>query len=51
VNREVGGYGFGSVLRAYDVPYDVDKKYVTQTVSAPTLPDDLVKRLEEGVDE
>ena len=48
VNREVGGYGYGSVLRAYEIPYDVDKKYMTQTVTPPTLPDELVKRLEEG---
>ena len=48
VNREVGGYGNGSVLRAYEIPYDVDKKYMTQTVTPPALPDELVKRLEEG---
>jgi len=50
VNREVGGYGYGSVLRAYEIPYDVDKKYVTQTVTPPTLPDELVNRLEEGAE-
>ncbi|GEM_PF-1996871 len=43
------GISYGrSLTRAYDVPYDVDKKYVTQTVAPPTLPDELVKRLEEG---
>jgi hypothetical protein len=43
--------GYGTLSRAYDVPYDVDEKYVTQTVSLPTLPDELVRRLEEGAEE
>jgi hypothetical protein len=39
------------VTRAYEVPYDADKKYATQTVSPPQLPDALVKRLNAAAEE
>jgi hypothetical protein len=39
------------VTRAYEVPYDADKKYATQTVSPPQLPDALVKHLNAAAEE
>ncbi len=44
-DQEDGEYIPGAFYRPYDAPYDVEKKYVEQTVDLPELPEEFLRAL------
>jgi hypothetical protein len=44
-DQEDGAYVPGAFYRPYDASYDVEKKYVEQTVELPELPEEFLREL------